>query len=41
MVAMNNQKSLNYKVLLVFAPILIFTGILGFIIPAQSSVTSG
>ena len=35
------SKSLNYKVLLVFAPVLILTGILGFIIPPEKSPTSG
>ena len=34
-------KSLNYKVLLVFAPVLILVGILGFIIPPEKSLTSG
>ncbi len=35
------KKSLNYIVLLVFAPLLILVGILGFIIPAESALTSG
>ena len=34
-------KSLNYKVLLVFAPVLILTGVLGFVIPPEKSFTSG
>ena len=33
--------TLNYYVLLVFAPILIIVGILGFIIPRDKSLTSG
>lgn len=32
---------LNYYVLLVFAPLLILTGIAGFLIPANKSLTSG
>ena len=32
---------MNYYVLLIFAPLLILTGILGFIIPAKKSLTSG
>ena len=31
----------NYYVLLVFAPLLILTGILGFFIPAKKGLTSG
>ena len=31
----------NYYFLLVFAPLLILTGILGFVIPAKKSLTSG
>lgn len=38
---MRNYKSLNYKVLLIFAPILIFIGILGFVLPSSISLTSG
>lgn len=38
---MVNRKGLNYKVLLIFAPILIIIGILGFVIPPQSSPNSG
>src|SRR5258708_40192856 len=33
--------NLNYYVLLIFAPLLILTGILGFVIPANKSLTSG
>lgn len=36
-----NAKNLNYKVLLVFAPILILVGILGFVIPPEKALTSG
>jgi hypothetical protein len=32
---------MNYYVLAVFAPILIIVGVLGFIIPANKSLTSG
>ena len=32
---------LNYYILLVFAPLLVLTGILGFVIPAKKSLTSG
>ena len=32
---------INYYVLLIFAPLLILTGILGFVIPAKKSLTSG
>lgn len=35
------HKSLNYKVLLIFAPVLILTGILGFVLPASIALTSG
>ena len=38
---MINGKSLNYKVLLVFAPLLILIGILGFVIPEEKALTSG
>jgi len=34
-------KSINYKVLLAFAPLLILIGILGFIIPPEKALTSG
>ena len=33
--------TINYYVLLVFAPILILTGIFGFLIPAKKGLTSG
>ena len=33
--------SLNYKVLAVFAPLLILVGVAGFVIPAEKSLTSG
>ena len=33
--------TVNYYVLAIFAPLLILTGILGFIIPANKSLTSG
>jgi preprotein translocase subunit Sss1 len=36
-----SKKPLNYKVLLVFAPVLILTGILGFILPPAAALTSG
>lgn len=32
---------INYYVLIIFAPLLVLTGILGFIIPANKSLTSG
>ena len=32
---------LNYYVLIIFAPLLILTGALGFILPANKSLTSG
>lgn len=32
---------MNYYLLLIFAPLLILVGILGFIIPANKSLTSG
>lgn len=38
---MKISKTLNYKVLLVFAPLLILIGILGFIIPKEASFNSG
>lgn len=34
-------KSINYKVLFVFAPVLILTGVLGFVIPEEKAFTSG
>ncbi len=36
-----NGKSLNYKVLSIFAPVLILIGVLGFIIPEDKALTSG
>ena len=38
---MLNNKSLNYKVLLIFAPILILIGAAGFLIPKEKAFTSG
>lgn len=38
---MTNDRSINYKTLLIFAPVLILIGILGFIIPAGKAFTSG
>jgi hypothetical protein len=38
---MKNRKSLNYIVLLILAPLLILIGILGFVLPAAMSPTSG
>ena len=38
---MKNDKSLNYKILRIFAPILILIGVLGFITPISISLTSG
>lgn len=35
------MENLNYYVLAVFAPLLILVGILGFLIPADKSLTSG
>jgi hypothetical protein len=35
------MESLNYYVLLIFAPVLILVGILGFLIPQNKSLTSG
>jgi hypothetical protein len=35
------MEHLNYYVLLVFGPLLVLTGILGFIVPADKSMTSG
>ncbi len=32
---------LNYYTLLIFAPLLILTGVLGFVIPTKKSLTSG
>ena len=36
-----SDTSLNYKILLVFAPVLMLTGILGFIVPPEKAFTSG
>jgi len=36
-----SKKTLNYKVLLGFAPVLILIGISGFIIPPDKALTSG
>ncbi len=36
-----SNKTLNYKALLVLAPVLILIGILGFIIPPEIALTSG
>jgi hypothetical protein len=36
-----SQRSLNYLTLAIFAPILILTGVAGFIVPASLSLTSG
>lgn len=36
-----SKKTLNYKVLLVFAPVLILTGVAGFVIPPEKALTSG
>lgn len=33
--------ALNYYTLLIFAPLLVLTGILGFVIPAKKGLTSG
>ena len=35
------NKTLNQKTLMIFAPLLILTGIAGFVIPEQYSLTSG
>ena len=32
---------MNYYILLIFAPLLVLTGVLGFIIPEKKSLTSG
>jgi hypothetical protein len=37
---MPGRKSLNYKVLMIFAPLLILTGALGFILPPQATPMS-
>lgn len=33
--------SVNYKVLLIFAPVLILTGVAGFLVPPEKALTSG
>lgn len=38
---MMNKKPLNDITLLIFAPLLILTGIAGFLVPADKSLTSG
>jgi hypothetical protein len=37
----NIKKSINYMTLAIFAPVLILTGVAGFLIPAEHSLTSG
>jgi hypothetical protein len=37
----SGRRSWNYLTLLIFAPLLILAGILGFILPPQASLTSG
>lgn len=36
-----DNKTLNYRVLTIFAPLLILTGIIGFILPASAGLMSG
>lgn len=36
-----NKKSVNFVTLAIFAPVLILAGVAGFVVPAQSSLTSG
>jgi hypothetical protein len=36
-----SKKPVNYKVLLVLAPVLILLGLAGFVIPAEQALTSG
>lgn len=36
-----NQKTVNYVILAIFAPVLILAGVAGFIVPAEHSLTSG
>ena len=36
-----NKKGINFIALAIFAPILILTGVAGFLIPAEHSLTSG
>ncbi len=35
------KKSLNYVTLMIFAPVLILTGVAGFLLPGDKSLTSG
>jgi hypothetical protein len=35
------EKSINFVTLAIFAPVLILAGVAGFVVPAQSSLTSG
>ncbi len=35
------KKSLNYVILMIFAPVLILTGVAGFLLPGDKSLTSG
>ena len=35
------KKSINFVTLAIFAPVLILAGVAGFVVPAQSSLTSG
>jgi hypothetical protein len=39
--SINNKKGINFITLAIFAPILILTGVAGFLIPAEQSLTSG
>lgn len=41
MLVTNSGDKLNRTVLIVFAPVLMLTGILGFVLPADMSLTSG
>jgi hypothetical protein len=36
-----NTEVLNYRVLLVFAPLLILTGVIGFVLPSDTGLLSG
>jgi hypothetical protein len=38
---MSKKKGLNYVTLMIFAPVLILTGIAGFLLPGEKSLTSG
>ncbi len=35
------KKSINYITIAIFAPVLVIVGVLGFVIPAEQSLTSG